>query len=41
MRPSIWTELEVALDAAAADVGKEDGEIGIGAKSGVMMTRWF
>ena len=35
--------MEVALDDAAADVGEEDGEageIGIGAKSGVMVTRW-
>ena len=40
---SIWAELaleEVALDDAAANVGVEDGEIGIGAKSGVMVTRW-
>ena len=29
---SIWEELEVALDDAAADVGEEDGEIRIGAK---------
>ena len=38
------TELDVVLDdpldEAAADVGEEDGEIGIGAKSGVMVTRW-
>ena len=39
---SIWAQMEVALDRlddAAADVGEEDGEIGIGAKSGVMVTR--
>ena len=31
--------MEVALNDAA-DVGEEDGEIGIGAKKGVMVTRW-
>ena len=34
---SIWAELEVVLDDAlndAADAVEEDGEIGIGAKSG-------
>ena len=40
---SIWA-LDVALDDAlanaAAGAGKEVGEIGIGAKSGVMVTRW-
>ena len=35
MLASIWEELEVTLDDAAAGVGEEDGEIGIGAKSGV------
>ena len=29
---SIWAELDVALDDAAANVGAESGEIGIGAK---------
>ena len=37
---SIWAELDVALDNAADGVGEEAREIGIGAKSGVMVTRW-
>ena len=43
MRTSIWAELEVTLDVVlddSADVGEDVRGIRIGAKSGVMVTRW-